>query len=223
MKFEHVPARSGRDATHLWVMLPGAYMKPADFLRAGFADAIHSRGLPHDIALLEATISEVVDGSALLLLQDYLRATADAPARKVCLLGISLGAQLAMLCLSRGGADALQSRAAARVGHAFVLAPYLGPRDLLAKMAAGSRVADGELPLTAPVDTESEIWHWLQDSAVRKPPLYLGYGSEDRFADAHAMMARTLPAQRVDTQPGGHEWPVWSALWMRHLDLLHAR
>ena len=217
MKFEHVPARSGPDATHLWVMLPGAYMKPDDFLRAGFADAIHARGLPHDIALLDATISEVVDGRALLLLQDYLRATAGTPARKVCLLGISLGAQLAMLCLSRSGADEPQSQAAARVGHAFVLAPYLGPRDLLAKMAAGV------LPPAAPVDTDSEIWRWLQDSAVREPSLYLGYGSDDRFAGGHALMARTLAAQRVDTQPGGHEWPVWAALWNRHLDLLHAR
>ena len=216
MKFEHVPARSGPAATHLWVMLPGAYMKPDDFLRAGFADAIHARGLPHDIALLEATISEVVDGSALVFLQDYLRATADTPARKVCLLGISLGAQLAMLCLSRSGADAPQFQAAARVSHAFVLAPYLGPRDLLAKMAAGV------LPPAAPVDTESEIWHWLQDSAVRKPPLYLGYGSDDRFAGGHALMAQTLSAERVDRQPGGHEWPVWTALWNRHLDLLHA-
>ena len=223
MKFEHVPARSGPNATHLWVMLPGAYMKPDDFLRAGFADAIHARGLPHDIALLEATISEVVDGNALLLLQDYLRATAATPARKVCLLGISLGAQLALLCLARSGANAPQSQAAARVSHALVMAPYLGPRDLLAKVAAGARLADGVLPPAAPVDNEREIWHWLQDSAVRKPPLYLGYGSDDRFADAHALMARTLPAERVDTQPGGHEWPVWSALWMRHLDLLHAR
>ena len=223
MKFEHVPARPGPKATHLWVMLPGAYMKPDDFLCAGFADAIHARGLPHDIALLEATISEVVDGSALLLLQDYLRAIAPTPARKVCLLGISLGAQLAMLCLARGGADAPQSQAAARVSHAFVLAPYLGPRDLLAKMAAGAGLADGVLPPTGPVDTESEIWHWLQDSAVRKPPLYLGYGSDDRFAGGHAMMARTLPEERVDRQPGGHDWPVWSALWNRHLDLFHAR
>ena len=223
MNFERVPSRSGQHATHLWVMLPGAYMKPDDFLRAGFAEAIHSRGLPHDISLLEATISEVVDGTALAFLQDYLRTTAELPARQVCVLGISLGAQLAMLCLARAGSDAPQSQAAARVARAHVMAPYLGPRDLLAEVAACGRLADGALPPRGQIDNEREIWRWLQDTTAYKPPLYLGYGSEDRFADAHALMARTLPADRVDTQPGGHGWPVWTALWNRHLDGFHAR
>lgn len=223
MNFERVPSRSGQNATHLWVMLPGAYMKPDDFLRAGFAEAIHSRGLPHDIALLEATISEVVDGTALAFLQDYLRTTAELPARQVCVLGISLGAQLAMLCLARAGSDAPQSQAAARVARAHVMAPYLGPRDLLAEVAACGRLADGALPPNGQIDNEREIWRWLQDTTAHKPPLYLGYGSEDRFADAHALMARSLPADRVDTQPGGHDWPVWTVLWNRHLDGFHAR
>ncbi|MEO5671291.1 MAG: hypothetical protein ABIR26_11415 [Ramlibacter sp.] len=220
MKLELVPSRSGSSATHLWLMLPGAYMKPGDFLSAGFAEAVHARGLPHDIALLDATISEVVDGSALALLQDHLRETTDTPARKVCLLGISLGAQLALTVLARGSADRPQSEAAARVSHAFVMAPYLGPRDLLAEVAGGQRLAQAESKKKNPIDNDREIWRWLQDGAAPKPPLYLGYGSDDRFSQAHALMGRTLPAERVDTQPGGHEWPVWSALWSRHLDAI---
>lgn len=223
MKFDRVPCGYGQSATHLWVMLPGAYMKPDDFLRAGFAEAIQLRELPHEIALLEATISELVDGTALAFLQDYLRATAATPARKICLLGISLGAQLAMMSLARARADTSQSQAAARVSHALVMAPYLGPRDLLAEVVAGGRLGDGALPSKGQIDNEREIWRWLQDAGAQKPPLYLGYGSDDRFADAHELMANTLPVERVDTQPGGHEWPVWSALWNRHLDHLHGR
>ena len=128
-----------------------------------------------------------------------------------------------MLCLARAGSDAPQSQAAARVARVHVMAPYLGPRDLLAEVAAGGRLADGALPPKGQTDNEREIWRWLQDTTAHKPPLYLGYGSEDRFADAHALMARSLPADRVDTQPGGHDWPVWTALWNRHLDGFHAR
>lgn len=209
MKFLSEPVPAGTTATQLWVMLPGAYMKPADFVEAGFVDALRSRGLPHDVALLEANLAEVADGSALQFLQDYLRTEAAVPGRRVCLLGISLGAHLAMACLARGSQDA------GPVGCAVLLAPYLGPRDVVAEVAASTG------PLAAG-DIDREIWQWLRTRAAGGCELYLGYGSADRFAGAHALMAQTLPASHVDVQPGAHTWPVWTTLWNRHLEQLHA-
>ena len=43
--------------------------------------------------------------------------------------------------------------------------------------------------------------------------MHLGYGRDDRFADAHRVFAGLLPAARVASTPGGHDWPAWSALW----------
>lgn len=215
MNFIRDPVPNGRAATHLWVMLPGAYMKPADFIAAGFVDAVRRRGLPHDIALLEANIAEVADGSALRLLQEFLRGEGAVAGRRVCLVGISLGAHLAMACLARAAHGGDEARAAGSVASALLLAPYLGPRDIVAEVAASSG------PL-APGDIDRDIWQWLRTRPTGGCELYLGYGSEDRFAGAHALMARTLPADRVDTQPGDHSWPVWTALWNRHLERRHA-
>lgn len=223
MKFEPVPSPSPEPKTHLWLMLPGAYMKPADFIAAGFADAVHRRGLPHAIALLDATIAEVADGSALAFLQEYLRALPPEPAQRICLVGISLGAQVALACLARTGSDAGRAaQAAARVASACVMAPYLGPRDIVAEISATGDLAGWTPGPIPPGDTERRIWRWLQREAANGPDLYLAYGSDDRFATMHAFMARDLPADRVDVQPGGHEWPVWTALWNRHLDHFHA-
>lgn len=214
MKFVSEPAPAGINATQLWVMLPGAYMKPADFIEAGFVQAVRSRGLPHDIVLLEANIAQVADGSALQFLQQFLCNEA-VPGRRVCLLGISLGAHLAMACLARAGQGEEQAQAAQRVDGAVLLAPYLGPRDIVARVAA----ATGPL---APGDIDLEIWQWLRSRPEESCALHLGYGSEDRFAGAHALMARTLPPTHVDVQPGGHTWPVWTALWNRHLERVYA-
>ena len=213
MKFVPEPVPAGQVATQLWVMLPGAYMKPADFVEAGFVKAVRDRRLPHDIALLEASIAEVADGSALAFLQDYLRAQAIFTGT-VRLLGISLGAHLAMSCLARANLDAAAQAAAHRVDGALLLAPYLGPRDIVAQVAAGAPLAQG--------DIDREIWHWLRRGPGGGCELHLGYGSDDRFAGAHALMAGLLPAGHVDVQPGGHAWPVWTALWNRHLDHFHA-
>lgn len=201
----------------MWVMLPGAYMKPADFIEAGFANAVHRRGLPHDIALLEANVAEVADGSALAFLQSYLRSHADAAAaRRICLLGISLGAHLALACLASASDGPGQAQAAAKVSGACLLAPYLGPRDIVAEVAEAGLERWQPTP-AALADLDRRIWQWLARES-RAHEIHLGYGSDDRFARGHALMAQALPPTRVDVQPGGHAWPVWTALWDRHLD-----
>lgn len=216
MNFVREPAPGGVKVTQLWVMLPGAYMKPADFVEAGFVAAVRERGLPHDIALLDANIAEVADGSALRALQAFLQAESGVPGRRIGLLGISLGAHLAMACLARAGRAGDEAPPAGRAALAVLLAPYLGPRDIVAEVAASTG------PL-ATGDIDREIWRWLKTRRSDDCELYLGYGSEDRFAGAHALMARTLPPACVDAQPGDHSWPVWTALWNRHLERHYAQ
>jgi hypothetical protein len=45
--------------------------------------------------------------------------------------------------------------------------------------------------------------------------VHLGYGRDDRFAKAQAMLASALPERSVRVAAGGHRWPVWK-------DLFHA-
>lgn len=216
MKF-HLDGAPGAVATRLWVMLPGAYMKPGDFIEAGFVEALRRRGLPHDVALLDAHVGEVADGSALTFLDAFLRAEAAGAARRVGLFGISLGAHLALAWLARcqgGGARP----APGGVASACLLAPYLGPREVAAEIAAAGGLRAWRPAPPAHNDIDRCIWQWLQRQAGSGCDLYLGYGSEDRFARAQALMAQALPPHQVDVQPGGHDWPVWAALWHRYLD-----
>jgi pimeloyl-ACP methyl ester carboxylesterase len=164
----------------------------------------------------------VADGNALAFLQESLRSGPACAYLRTHLVGISLGAHLAMACLSRAGSDAgLAGEAAARVDSACLLAPYLGPRDIVAEVSA-SGTGDPGAATHLPQDIDRRIWHWLQRRGASDPPLFLGYGSEDRFAPAHALMARRLPAGRVHVVPGGHHWPVWTRLWRHYLDSFHA-
>lgn len=45
------------------------------------------------------------------------------------------------------------------------------------------------------------------------PPIYLGFGDADRYRKPSEMLARQLPAGRVVTLPGGHDWETWMRLW----------
>ena len=48
----------------------------------------------------------------------------------------------------------------------------------------------------------------------------LAVGLADRFASNHQLLADALPEGRVFTTEGGHDWPQWSRLWRKMLDVL---
>jgi hypothetical protein len=68
---------------------------------------------------------------------------------------------------------------------------------------------------------ERRIWLFIRDGSgepgFAARPLYLGYGRQDRFAQAHALMGEGLAPDMVDVAEGGHDWPTWYTLWERFL------
>lgn len=75
----------------------------------------------------------------------------------------------------------------------------------------------------APYLGEAAIWPWLNgdaDAAPGHPPLYLGYGTADRFATSNGLLAAKLPPSRVFTTDGGHDWAPWLRLWKAMLPTL---
>ena len=75
----------------------------------------------------------------------------------------------------------------------------------------------------APYLGEAAIWPWLNgyaDAAPGHPPLYLGYGKADRFADANGLLAAKLPPSQAFTTDGGHDWAPWLRLWKAILPTL---
>jgi hypothetical protein len=63
-------------------------------------------------------------------------------------------------------------------------------------------------------DYQRALWYGLRrqlDPAAR-PPVFLGFGTDDRFVAACELLAAALPPERVFRAPGGHEWEPWRAL-----------
>jgi pimeloyl-ACP methyl ester carboxylesterase len=112
------------------------------------------------------------------------------------------------------------------------LAPYLGERTLGTDIANAGGLAKWNGPLVDPAESpprtpnETQLWQWLRgytgftNTAGARPPLYLGYGVDDRFAFSNRLLAEVLPAERAFTTEGGHDWPEWTRLWRRMLPTL---
>lgn len=202
-------------AQTLLVMLPGAASLPEEFLREGFVDALRERRLAVDVVLVDAHPGYYKDRTVLERLQADVIVPARAKGyRKVWLVGVSLGGLGALI----------QARAQPFDSDGLMLlAPYLGERRITDAVRAdgGLKAWRGGGPDGVPDDLDLRLWQWLRAYATdpaKRPPLVLGYALGDRLAPANQLLADSLPADRVFTTVGGHDWPEWRLLWRRMLD-----
>ena len=197
----------------LLVMLPGAYDVPQDFVTHGFIETVRERALPIDVVAVDShagyfTSHTIVDR----LHQDVVVRARSRGYQSIWFLGISLGGYGSLLYAM----DHAQELAGI-----IVLAPYLGTRGVIAEIEHDGGLAGWVPGEVAADDHERRLLVWLKQSRsadAKRPPIYLGYGADDRFAAAHRMLAARLPPEQVWVLPGGHDWPTWKALWDAMLD-----
>jgi pimeloyl-ACP methyl ester carboxylesterase len=191
------------------VCLPGAYHSPEDFLAAGFDESVRSRALPIDLLLVDVELQHLGDRRAIHQLQrEIIRPARARGCGNLWFLGISLGGFIALDYAATHRED---------LDGVCVLAPYLGNRMLIREIAQAG-LAHWDAGTLAQEDEERRLWRFVQTQPAHSRFLYLGFGREDRFAEAHRLMAESLPPDVVDVVPGGHDWRTWKMLWENFLD-----
>jgi len=204
----------------LIVLLPGARDHADEFVDEGFVDALRSRGIAADVALVDASVGYYKADTIVQRLDADVVGPARARGIKhIWFAGISIGGLGSLIYANerRGAVDGL-----------LLIAPYLGEHAIAAEVEAAGGIRRWPPPRAiAPEDHDHRLWQWLKtltqphDPAagdVEPSQVWLGYGRDDRFADAHRLLAAALPPDRVFTAPGGHDWPPWRAVWSDLLD-----
>ncbi|MGA8879497.1 MAG: alpha/beta fold hydrolase, partial [Azonexus sp.] len=196
-------------APNLMVLLPGAYMTPEDFESNGFFDTVSKRRLALDVIAVDLDLSAISGGLAISdLHRGILEPVRRHGYQKIWLGGISLGGLLALACCADmpGHIDGL-----------CLLAPYPGSRLTTDAIARAGGLARWQATADELADPEFRIWRWLRQAPVDLQ-VFIGYGSEDRFASGMKQIADCFPPAASMVLPGGHDWPVWKALWENFLD-----
>jgi pimeloyl-ACP methyl ester carboxylesterase len=195
-------------------LLPGAYQSPEDFLQAGFAEAVTSRALSIDLSFVDIELDVLTDRAVIGRLREEIVRPARAQGyARVWIGGISLGGYVALDYASRAAAEGRSE-----LDGLCLFAPYLGNRMVIAEIARAGGLRTWEPGPLAESDEERRIWQFIKHGGSSPPAVYLGYGREDRFAQAQSLLGSALPAGGVDVIPGGHEWPTWKRLWENFLD-----
>jgi poly(3-hydroxybutyrate) depolymerase len=199
----------GVPATRI-VLLPGAYHELEEFVRAGFDQALRDRGLAAELILAAPDLAHLGDRSWLARLHTEVIAPARARGGALWLGGISLGGFMALRF-------AAEARAA--LDGLCLLAPYLGSRIVAREVEENAGRADWRVEPVDEEDDERRIWRYIATRARGATRIFLGYGQNDRFADTQHVLARVLTGAQdgIHVIPGGHDWPVWRALWQQFL------
>jgi pimeloyl-ACP methyl ester carboxylesterase len=204
------PAQPGVTANTRVLFLPAAYASPEDFVQAGFVTAVRERELPLDLVFPELNLQHLTDRTILRRIRHELVLPARAlGCRSIWICGISLGGFIGL---------AFAARYTSEIEGLCLLAPYLGNHMITGEIERANGVAAWHPGELADDDDERRIWRFIKSHDDQTVSLRLGYGSEDRFANSHRMMAAALNPADVRVVPGGHEWPVWAQLWGDFLD-----
>lgn len=196
----------------LLILLPGAYMRAQDFVAHGFIDAVRRTGQPIDIVTADTGMECYLDGSIVERLHDELvRPARSAGARRIWLAGISLGG-LGALLYTQARPDLVEGL--------LLVSPFIGTRGAVAEVLKAGGFQDWEPPAGNATTGEYRLLQWLKTysaAASAWPHIYLGYGSEDRFAASYRLLAGLLPVEDVVATSGGHDWETWQVLWAQLL------
>ena len=200
-------------ADTLVVLLPGAYNRAEDFVAAGFVDTAHRAASRFDLLLPELTLPQLSSGEALPLLHEQVILPArQAGVRRIWLGGVSLGGFNSLCYAQRYPAGP------AAIDGLCLLAPWPGSRITRRQIEAGGGL-DRWSPSARELEADAElaVWYWLRQrrDAASGLPIFIGWGTEDRFASGIAAYAETMTAARIAPVPGGHDWVAWAELWRR--------
>jgi len=195
------------------VMLPSAKARPQDLIQYGFVRAVREHDLPIDVVAVEAHLGYYLEGS----FNEHLKHDIIAVARagnfeRIWLMGISLGGMGSLIYARDHPAD---------IEGIILIAPFLGTRGIIAEVVQAGGLDCWQPGLIKPDDNERGLLAWIkayQHGAAGFPKIYLGYGTDDRFAAASELLAVRLPAAQVVTIPGNHDWATWIQLWKYFLN-----
>ena len=196
----------------LLLMLPGAKNTPQQLVENGFIRELRERKLPVDVLALDAHVDLYLERSDIeRVLHQALDEARAHGYRRIWLLGISLGGSGAMICATQRTAE---------IEGIFLLAPFLGTRGIIAEVEAAGGLQHWRAGDIGSRDHErvllEQIRH-ITEGANGFPPIYLGYGSEDRYRGASIVLAERLGQPLVSVVPGGYDWDTWIVLWRRLL------
>ena len=198
----------------LLVLLPGLGDADKAFEDNRFISMVREQKLSVDLVAADATLGYYLRGMVVERLDADVVAKTRGRYAATWLVGVSMGGMGSLLYARDHGAEAR---------GLLLLAPYLGDDKLVEEIRAAGGPLRWKGPAREAVTADNyqrQAWGWLAEVISRRqagPEIYLGYGSKDKSARNHGVLAGALPPDHVYRDEGDHDWGPWRSLFAQFL------
>jgi pimeloyl-ACP methyl ester carboxylesterase len=196
------------DACTLLVYLPGNGDSPDAFAYNGLIMSLRSQGLNATVVDVDAHLGYYSDNTLVARLkEDVINPAKSRGFRNIWLVGNSLGGVGSLMYVKEHEKD---------IAGVVLLDPFVGDKEIIKEIRRAGGLQKWDPGSIRETDWQRKLLVWLKEygrSGHSSPPLYLGYGTDDRFATGQELLAGMLPPERVVAIYGGHDWRTWSAAW----------
>lgn len=202
----------GMQSKTLIIFLPGIDDLAEDFERRGVIEDMRRQGIVADAVAIDAHYGYYAEKAIFERITDDVITRARAAGYEdIWLAGVSLGGF---------GAAMYAARHPSHIQGLMLFAPYLGNNALIKEIIDAGGIKSWQPGEIANGNYQRALWAWLKDyleKDIPALPIYIGYGLNDKFAPANALVAENLPQDRVFAIAGGHDWRTWKKIWQSFL------
>ena len=190
----------------LIVFLPGRADDPEDLIEAGFLEVLRKSKVEADLFIPDAHFGYYISQTLIERLdQDVFIPARRAGYQTIWLAGISMGGLGALL---------YAQKSEQQLEGLLLVAPFVGDDELIEEIEGAGGISAWNPPAKIPKeDYQRALWAWLKGYADARrtdlPPIHLGWGDQDKFAQANELLASVLPTERVYRVRGAHQWQPW--------------
>ena len=198
---------------NLFVFMRGLGGSHRSFEEEGLVEATWQRGIVFDMMAPNAHFAYYAEQTLI----ERLREDVILPAKKkgyenIWLVGFSMGGLGSLLYLREHPED---------ISGICLISPFLGYGAIIDEINknGGLRhwMPGNYLPEK---DWQRMLWHWIKTKVASENsiPIYLGFGSNDPYAEAQQLLATALPESHITRREGAHDYETFKALFLSFLD-----
>ncbi|MCG8550882.1 MAG: alpha/beta hydrolase [Desulfobacterales bacterium] len=198
---------------NLFIFLRGLGGSHHSFEKEGLVEATRQRGLDFDMAAPNAHFIYYLERTLLQRLrQDVILPAKGKGYENIWLVGFSMGGLGSLLYAHKHPED---------IKGVCLISPFLGYDALIDEINKSGGLQNWTPGEYSPDDDwQRMLWHWIKTRVASQnaPPVYLGFGTGDPYAQAQQLLATALPAHRVIRLKGAHDYETFKKIWQRFLD-----
>ena len=210
------------EKTHdLIIFLPGLYDVAEIFKEEQFFSVAREAGIKADMVAASIHLDHLLQKKAIKRIEkDVYFPAMKMGYKNLWFVGVSLGGLNSLLFYEKYAKD---------ICGVVLLAPYLGDKVVTEAIKKAGGINSWEPDkIENPEDIKNKelvdlraqnLWRWIKQEKKNNnlKHVYLGHGKQDRYAEAHSLLANFLDNKNVTMLDGKHEWKTGRKLWQHQL------